>query len=100
MHLNQIQCFLKTDDLIIQKTKISNSNLFFENLEHSIFEIDSLISYFERYMEELEVELQGDLQNEFLKGKIKGIKHVLVIIRMMRQHGRRSPGEGVNIIID
>ncbi|MUG68394.1 hypothetical protein GNP94_20690 [Paenibacillus campinasensis] len=99
-YIESIQDFLKTDDSILQKEAISNSILFFENLEqHSISEIDSLISYFERYLEELEAELQGDLQNEFLKGKIKGIKHALVIIRMMR-HGRSYQGEGVNIIID
>ncbi|WP_339186017.1 hypothetical protein NST37_24780 [Brevibacillus sp. FSL K6-6036] len=98
-YIESIQYFLKSDDSIIQKAAISNCNLFFENLEHSISEIDSLISYFERYSEELKVELQGDLQNEFLKGKIKGIKHALVIIRMMR-HGRSYQGKGVNIIID
>src|SRR5690606_37269412 len=47
-YIESIQYFLKTNDSIIQKTEISNSNLFFENLEHSISEIDSLISYFER----------------------------------------------------
>lgn len=98
-YIESIQGFLKTDDSVIQKAAISKSIQFFENLERSISEIDSLISYFERYSEKLEAELQGNLQNEFLNGKIKGIKHALVIIRMMR-HGRRYQGEGVNIIID
>ncbi len=98
-YIESIQGFLKTDDPILQKAAISNSILFFENLEHSISEIDSIISYFERYLEELEAELQLDLQNELLQGKIKGIKHALVIVRMMR-HGRRYQGEGVSIIID
>ncbi|ASS68156.1 MULTISPECIES: hypothetical protein [Paenibacillus] len=98
-YIESIQGFLKTHDSILQKAAISNSILFFENLEHSISEIDSIISYFERYLEELEAELQEDLQNQFLKGKIKGVKHALVIVRMMRQ-GRRYQGEGVNIIID
>ncbi|CAM4038205.1 hypothetical protein COLU111180_20440 [Cohnella lubricantis] len=98
-YIESIQDFLKTNDSILQKAAISNSTLFFENLERSFTEIDSIISYFERYLEELETQLQGDLHNEFLKGKIKGIKYALVIIRMMR-HGRRYQGEGVNIIID
>ncbi|MCK8489244.1 hypothetical protein M0651_18895 [Paenibacillus sp. MBLB2552] len=98
-YIELIQSFLKTGDLILQKAAISNSILFFENLEQCNPEIDSIISCFERYLEELKAELQGDLQNEFLKGKIKGIKHALVIARMMR-HGRGYQGEGVNIIID
>ncbi|MEK5478145.1 hypothetical protein NYE70_14660 [Paenibacillus sp. FSL R5-0407] len=98
-YIESIQGFLKTDDLILQKAAISNSILFFEILEHSITDIDFIVSYFERYLEELEIELKGDLQNEFLKGKIKGIQHALVIARMMR-HGRGYQGEGINIIID
>jgi len=56
-------------------------------------EIDSLIEYFEKYKLEVEVEIQLEPENQFLKGKVKGIQHALTICRMYNR-----PEEGRNLI--
>lgn len=98
-YVESLKCFLKTRDSIVQKDAISNSGLFIDNLAHRYTETESIITYYERYLGELEAELEVESQNEFLKGKIKGIKHALIIARMIR-HGNRYHGEGVSVIID
>lgn len=98
-YIESLQCFLKTRDPIVQKAAASNSVLFIDNLAHRNTGTEDLISYYERYLAELETELKDESQNEFLKGKIKGIKHALVIARMIRQ-GNRHKGDGISIIID
>ncbi|GKS09831.1 hypothetical protein YDYSY3_08310 [Paenibacillus chitinolyticus] len=56
-------------------------------------EIDSLIDFFERYKLEIESEIQLEPENQFLKGKEKGIQHALTICRMYNM-----PEEGRNYI--
>ncbi|MGK9250726.1 hypothetical protein [Paenibacillus humicus] len=98
-YLESILGFLKTKDPILQEAAISNSVLLINNLPQSTFDTNDLISYLERYIAELEIELKNDPSNDFLKGKIKGIKHAVVMARMIRQ-GSRSQGEGIDVIID
>lgn len=56
-------------------------------------EIDSLIDYFERYKIEVEAEMQLEPEDQFLKGKAKGIQHALTICRMYNM-----PEEEYNLI--
>jgi hypothetical protein len=60
-------------------------------------EIDGLIEYFERNIVELQQELQLEPNDEFLKGKIAGIKHALIICRM---YNRPENGNQIDVIID
>lgn len=60
-------------------------------------EIDGLIEYFERNMVELQQELQLKPDDEFLKGKIAGIKHALIICRM---YNKPENGNQIDIKID
>ncbi len=98
-YLESILGFLKTKDPFLQEAAISNSVLLINNLPQSTSETNDLISYLERYIAELEIELKNDPSNDFLKGKIKGIMHAVVMARMIRQ-GNRSQGEGIDVIID
>ncbi|MUG74032.1 hypothetical protein [Paenibacillus validus] len=98
-YLESIHGFLKTNDSILQKAAISNSVLFMDNLAQSTSETDYLISYFEKYMAELETKLKEEPENDFLKGKIKGIKHAVVIAKMIKK-GNEYQGEGISVIID
>lgn len=60
-------------------------------------EINGLIEHFERNIAELQQELQLKPDNEFLKGKIAGIKNALIICRM---YNRPEDGSQIDIIID
>ncbi|WP_282937674.1 hypothetical protein [Paenibacillus sp. RC67] len=60
-------------------------------------EINVLIEYFERNLEELQQELQLNPDNEFLKGKIAGTKNALIICRM---YNRPEDDHQIDIIID
>ncbi len=98
-YLESILGVLKTKDPILQEAAISNSVLFINNLAQSTSETNDLISYLERYITELEIELKNDPSNDLLKGNIKGIKHAVVMARMIRQ-GSRGQGKGIDVIID
>ncbi|WDH83302.1 hypothetical protein [Paenibacillus urinalis] len=60
-------------------------------------EIDDLVEYFERNMEELQQELQLNPDDEFIKGKIAGIKYALIVCRM---YNRPEDGHQIDVIID
>lgn len=60
-------------------------------------EIDRLIEYFEQNLAELQKKLQLEPNDEFLKGKIAGIKHTLIICRMYK---RPENGNQIDVIID
>lgn len=60
-------------------------------------EIDGLIEYFERNIVELQQELQLKPNDEFLKGKIAGIKIALIICRM---YNRPENENQIDVIID
>lgn len=60
-------------------------------------EIDGLIEYFERNIVELQQELQLEPNDVFLKGKIAGIKHALIICRI---YNRPENGNQIDVIID
>jgi hypothetical protein len=61
-------------------------------------DLDWLVEYFERYLAALQTELASDPDNEFLKGKINGMKHALVRARMYNidEKGRHQ----IDVIID
>ncbi|NEN84710.1 hypothetical protein [Paenibacillus elgii] len=60
-------------------------------------EINVLIEYFERATAELQQELQLKPDDEFLKGKIAGIKNALIICRM---YNRPEDGHQIDVVID
>ncbi|MFC4808796.1 hypothetical protein [Paenibacillus sp. GCM10023250] len=60
-------------------------------------EIDDLIEYFERNLAELLRDLQLEPNDEFLKGKIAGIKQALITCRM---YNRPENGNQIDVIID
>ncbi|AOZ94845.1 hypothetical protein [Paenibacillus crassostreae] len=45
-------------------------------------ELDYLMNYFSQCIADLEVEIEADPTNEFLKGKLQGIKYARVITSM------------------
>ncbi|AHV95602.1 hypothetical protein [Paenibacillus sabinae] len=60
-------------------------------------DIEGLIEYFERNLAELLREHQLDPNDEFLKGKIAGIKQALITCRM---YNRPENGNPIDVIID
>jgi hypothetical protein len=61
-------------------------------------DLDWLVEYFEPYISELESELALDPDDEFLKGKIKGMEHALVRSRVYNIDG--SGRHQIDVIID
>ncbi|MDD9271460.1 hypothetical protein ACFPES_30940 [Paenibacillus sp. GCM10023248] len=60
-------------------------------------EIDGLIECFEREMVELQQKLRLKPDDEYLKGKISGIKTALTVCRM---YNRPEDGHPIDVIID
>jgi len=60
-------------------------------------ELDFLIEYLERSVTEFEAELESDPDNEFIKGKIKGLNHALRIVRM---YNKPELGNHISVFID
>lgn len=97
-YLESIRTFLKTNDGMKQKEFLSNSESFIDSLASNSNEFD-FINYLENNIEELEMELKKNGRNEFIKGKVQGIKLALRIIRMQRI-ANTSNRQGIDIIID
>ncbi|OUS78134.1 hypothetical protein B1748_05065 [Paenibacillus sp. MY03] len=98
-YLGTIKSFLETKIPTIQEKAISNSTKFINTLAQCTSETNDLINCLEGELAELEMEMKNDPSDDLLKGNIKGIKHALVLTRMMRL-GYRSQGEGIDVIID
>lgn len=61
-------------------------------------ELDTLVDYFERLVTELKSELELQADNNYLTGKMEGIKQALIITRMynIEEKGRHQ----IDVIID
>ncbi|UUZ80425.1 hypothetical protein LJK88_36905 [Paenibacillus sp. P26] len=60
-------------------------------------ELAYLIEHFEKYLNELQLELEGSNNDLFLQGKIEGVKHSLLVSRMLF---RGRSGNPIDVIID